>query len=390
MQLHAYSSRALSQQRRGAPARRRSRSIGSSSSAGGRPTPDSRTAPPARATPATCAKSESRPCDDLEAPAAEPHYRSGRRLALCFGAAALVSPALQGAARAETAETAAPPSPSAADTSPISATTNQPRPRVYLDVRVDGEPAGRIEIELLPEFAPVGAARFADLAEEKGGVGYKQSKWDGIFLERGYVRCAGAQSLSYSADGMSAIAGGGSTLDLERELDEQERRRAEATAAGAGTAEMGAGAAGAGAAGSAGVAAPALAHDRAGLVSLVVLEAQVRPVKERLVAVGGKLVTLASQAGEAPNGSAFCVTLGPAPALDRTNLIVGRLVPGSAGSAAVVAALAALPVNMPREGISKPFFEAGKAMGDSRAIVAENRFFRPLRRAIISGGGELQ
>lgn len=100
---------------------------------------------------------------------------------------------------AETAETAVCPSPSAADTSPISATTNQPRPRVYLDVRVDGEPAGRIEIELLPEFAPVGAARFADLAEEKGGVGYKQSKWDGIFLERGYVRCAGARSLSYSA-----------------------------------------------------------------------------------------------------------------------------------------------------------------------------------------------
>jgi peptidyl-prolyl cis-trans isomerase B (cyclophilin B) len=207
--------------------------------------------------------------------------------------------------------------------------------------------------------------------QEKGGVGYKLAKWDGIFLEKGYIRCAGARSLSYTADGVSAIAGGGSTLGLEKEMDAQQRAR-EAAAGGGG-----------------GGGAAAAAHDRAGLVSLVVREAEARPVKERLVAVGGKLVTLTSQAGEAPNGSAFCITLGPAPDLDRTNLIVGRLVPGSAGSAATVAALAALPVNKPREGINKPFFDAGKAMGDSRAIVAERGFMRPLRRAIISDGGEL-
>lgn len=227
--------------------------------------------------------------------------------------------------------------------------------RVFLDVRIDGEPAGRIEIELLPDAAPVGARRFADLAEEKGGVGYRLAKWDGIFVDQGYLRCAGAKSLSYSADNVSQIAGGDSTLDLEREMDDASKR---------------------------------LSHDRAGLVSLVVREAEARPVKERLVAMGGKLVTLTSQAGEAPNGSAFCITLKAAPELDKTNLVVGRLIPGP-GTDAAVAALAALPVNRPREGIQKPFFDAGKAIGDSRAIVAEKGFYRPLKRAIISGGGVL-
>jgi peptidyl-prolyl cis-trans isomerase B (cyclophilin B) len=227
--------------------------------------------------------------------------------------------------------------------------------RVFLDVKIDGEPAGRIEIELLPDAAPVGARRFADLTEEKDSVGYRNAKWDGIFVEQGYLRCAGAKSLSYSASGISQIAGGDSTLDLEREMDDAPKR---------------------------------LSHDRAGLVSLVVREAEARPVKERLVAMGGKLVTLTSQAGEAPNGSAFCITLKAAPELDKTNLVVGRLIPGP-GTDAAVAALAALPVNRPREGIQKPFFDAGKAIGDSRAIVAEKGFYRPLKRAIISGGGVL-
>lgn len=294
---------------------------------------------------------QSRPAREDPVANSEPSTSATRRSALLGGAASLALAAAfaNGARPALADDDAAQAAPSAP---PASA---RPHPRVYLDVRIDGQPAGRIEIELLPEFAPVGAQRFADLAEEKGGVGYRLAKWDGVFLEKGYLRNAGAKSLSYSADGVSQIAGGDSTLDLEREMD----------APPAGSRPL---------------------HDRAGLISLVVREAVARPVKERLTAVGGKLVTLTSQAGEAPNGSAFCVTLGPAPDLDKTNLVVGRLVP-SAETDAAVAALAALPVNRPREGIQKPFFEAGKAIGDSRAIVAEKGFYRPLKRAIISGGG---
>ena len=66
-------------------------------------------------------------------------------------------------------------------------------------------------------------------------------------------------------------------------------------------------------------------HDSSGLVSLVVKEAVERPVKERLVAMKGKLVTIKEQAGEAPNGTAFAITTGPAHELDKTNLVVGKV-----------------------------------------------------------------
>lgn len=41
--------------------------------------------------------------------------------------------------------------------------------------------------------------------------------------------------------------------------------------------------------------------------------------------MGGKLVTLKEQAGEAPNGTQFMITTGPTPELDATNLIVGKV-----------------------------------------------------------------
>ena len=46
------------------------------------------------------------------------------------------------------------------------------------------------------------------------------------------------------------------------------------------------------------------------------------------MAYRGKLVTVQEALGEAPNGSGFVVTLGPAPGLDATNLVVGRVVDG--------------------------------------------------------------
>ncbi len=46
------------------------------------------------------------------------------------------------------------------------------------------------------------------------------------------------------------------------------------------------------------------------------------------MAYRGKLVTVQEALGEAPNGSGFVVTLGPAPGLDSTNLVVGRVTDG--------------------------------------------------------------
>lgn len=52
--------------------------------------------------------------------------------------------------------------------------------QVFLDVRVEGENIGRIVVELLGD-AGVAGQRFADLAEGKQGVGYRLSKFDGIY-----------------------------------------------------------------------------------------------------------------------------------------------------------------------------------------------------------------
>eukprot|EP00955_Chlamydomonas_euryale_P095247 364925-Chlamydomonas_euryale.AAC.5 len=79
-----------------------------------------------------------------------------------------------------------------------------------------------------------------------------------------------------------------------------------------------------------------------------------RPITERLIARDGKLVTIQNQAGEAPNGTSFMITRTSAPDLDRTNLVVGRVVEGMD----VVEKLAGLPYSKPRtEWYDGPFFE---------------------------------
>lgn len=51
--------------------------------------------------------------------------------------------------------------------------------QVYLDLSVDGEPKGRLVIELSGD-APVGTQRFVELSQGLNGVGYRLSKFDGI------------------------------------------------------------------------------------------------------------------------------------------------------------------------------------------------------------------
>ena len=77
------------------------------------------------------------------------------------------------------------------------------------------------------------------------------------------------------------------------------------------------------------------------------------------------------------------MTLGPAPALDDTNLIVGRVVEGMA----VLEQLAKLPVV--RDNSGSPFLAAGKAIGDKRATVAELGFNRPFNKIVIGKSGVL-
>ncbi|PNH03852.1 Peptidyl-prolyl cis-trans isomerase H, partial [Tetrabaena socialis] len=218
-------------------------------------------------------------------------------------------------------------------------------PSVFFDVTIDGEPAGRITIELFGDVE-AGASRFAQLAAGQQGVDYRLSKFNGVLPT--YIRNAGLNKLSYSATEASPIDDLDSIDELEAELDKQQRR-----------------------------------HDVAGLVSLIVREKDARPIKERLVARDGKLITVLEQAGEAPNGTQFAITTAPSPDLDATNLIIGRVVEGNE----LLGRIAALPVNKPRN--DNPYFVAGKAMGDKRAVTAERAFYRPFLKVVVSKSGLL-
>ena len=81
--------------------------------------------------------------------------------------------------------------------------------------------------------------------------------------------------------------------------------------------------------------------------------------------------------GIIPNGTAFALTLGPAPQLDETNLQVGRVV-GGLETMQTMAQLRVVTDNS-----SSPFFNAGKLIGDKRAVVAELGFNRPFNRVLI-------
>lgn len=188
--------------------------------------------------------------------------------------------------------------------------------RVFFDVAVDGKPFGRIVVEVNPKAAPIGAQRFLDLAGKRGreGVSFRRTKIE--LIQDGYIQDSGLKAMSYTASGRTGVAGGPTAELLEDELN-----------------------------------ASALRHDGPGVVSLVVRNAKERETKEKLVAVKGKLVTVVEVLGDVPNGSAFAITTRAEPALDNTNLVVGRVVEGQE----VVDALAALP--RVKDNAASPFFK---------------------------------
>jgi peptidyl-prolyl cis-trans isomerase B (cyclophilin B) len=220
------------------------------------------------------------------------------------------------------------------------ATPAEGRQRVYFDMLVDGEPSGRIVVELYDDV-PVGAARFADLAQGKQGVGYRRTKFDAI--NENFVRHAGLRRLSFGSEQETALTGGDGVEQLEVELESGAHR-----------------------------------HTESGEVSLVVRTDKPLPVKTKLTAYRGKLVEVTEQLGEKPNGTAFAITLRAMPSLDQTNLVVGKVVEGMD----VVQALAALP--SVKDNSTSGYVKTAKFIGDRRADVAIRSFGRPYNKIVIA------
>lgn len=217
--------------------------------------------------------------------------------------------------------------------------------RAFLDITVDGVGVGRIEIETLGNpSSRIGEQRFLDLAKEIQGVGYKRGKI--TQLQDTYIVGGGLQSLSYAANGETGITGGITAEYLEDELQ-----------------------------------ASTLKHDSAGLVSLNVRPMKDLESKDSIKAIDGKFVNVTQVFGQRPNGTEFYITTGPAPDLDSTNLIIGRVVSGLD----VVEKLQGLP--RVKNNTNSPFFQAGKTFKDRRANVAELSFDRPFSKVIIKNCG---
>mmetsp|Transcript_32713 Transcript_32713/g.45394 ORF Transcript_32713/g.45394 Transcript_32713/m.45394 type:complete len:334 (-) Transcript_32713:285-1286(-) len=227
--------------------------------------------------------------------------------------------------------------------------------KAYFDITVDGRELGRIVVGVFGEEAPVGAQRFLDLAQNKQGVGYRRSAFHK--LTEDFIQNVGVRELTYGA-GETEITGGESAEDLEIEMDKTPLR-----------------------------------HTSAGLVSMIVrLESsKSEEPGSKLEFVNGKLVEVAEPPLSRPNGTAWCVTTAAFPdpdfkhreLLDQTNLVVGRVLEGMD----IVERLAQEPRVKPN--LDSPFFKTAKAIGDSRAIVAEQGFGRPFAKILIKKSGLL-
>ena len=97
----------------------------------------------------------------------------------------------------------------------------------------------------------------------------------------------------------------------------------------------------------------------------------------------GKFREVTERSGVIPNGTGFAISTGAAPDLDGKYLIVGRVVDGMD----VVETISKLPVV--KDNSKSPFFQAGKAIGDKRATVAEMGFNRPFNRVTVLASGLL-
>lgn len=237
--------------------------------------------------------------------------------------------------------------------------------KVFFDLAIDSEPAGRVVVGVFGESSPIAAARFKALAAGIQGLGYRRSEISAVEYEEEN----GADTPLFIADnGVRAFVIPGSSTPVEGLPG--------GSSADALLPEL---------------AAATISHDRAGLVSLTVERgAPPPPPKEKLVSMNGKFVTVKDPPPPGPNGTGFVITTSggnsdtpgeTAAILDRTNLVVGTVLEGMD----VIERIAGLPTV--KDNSSSPFFAVAKSIGDKRATVAEQAFGKPFAKVTVAKCG---
>lgn len=168
--------------------------------------------------------------------------------------------------------------------------------RAFLDISIDGQPAGRIIVGLHGNDAPVGVATFSDLVSGAAGISYRRKEF--VKIMPGYVQHGGVRSYGVDAE-MAKKTGSVSTVE---KLEEEWERIGERCGA--------------------------VTKNVAGSVSIVVRDPSKPPPKLKLVAREGKLEIDQEEVGTAPNGTEFVVAMKDSPELDASALVVGEVLEG--------------------------------------------------------------
>jgi len=233
------------------------------------------------------------------------------------------------------------------------ASTPSSKTQCFFDIAVDAEIIGRVTIAV--DESSLAGARFAQLCKGVDGLSYRRTVVETIEVseEDGseiYLRNSGVQGfVTPGTQTRVDVIGGPSAEKLMKELGRR-------------------------------------SHDVAGLVSVFVRRDPSEPEPEpkaRLISVRGKFETVYDAPPPPPNGTAFAITLQPAPDLDATNVVVGEVV----GGWEVLEAISKLPTV--KDNSSSPFFQVAKQIGDKRATVAEQAFSKPFKKVVFQSCGVL-
>ncbi|XP_072979211.1 peptidyl-prolyl cis-trans isomerase CYP26-2, chloroplastic [Typha angustifolia] len=231
--------------------------------------------------------------------------------------------------------------------------TNSPTTKkAFMDISIDGEPAGRVVVGLFGDDAPFGSSRFISLATGRAGISYRRKEF--VKIMPNYIQHIGVRSYGVDVELANRT---GSDLIADSLVAEWEAAKDKC---------------------------PSATKNVAGSVGIVIRDPTKPPPKLKLVARKGKLEVDEEEVGKDPNGTEFVISTKDSPELDASTLVVGRVLEGMD----VVERIS--KVKTVQENTGSPYFRVAKLIGDKRAVVAERGFNRPYSKIIITNCGLIE